>query len=113
MMGVVAFHVLPQIRWRRPEPPLGSLPALLDEVDEDPTDNEHVGVGVVHESGWAIGVFRGWVVTLEHVEDLDTEPRHMVAGSNRQLVLKLMRAAAEGDLAVLETQPWHVGYRPT
>ena len=61
------------------------------------TTGEHVGVSVVHESGWAIGVRSGWVVTLENVEDLDIEPRHIVAGTDRRLVLGLMRAAAEGD----------------
>jgi hypothetical protein len=110
--GGVTFHISHRYGGDDSSPPLGSLPALLDEVDEDPNDKEHVGVSVVHESGWAIGVDSGWVVTLENVEDLDIEPRHIVAGSDRRLVHELMRAAAEGDLATLEAQPWHAGYSP-
>jgi hypothetical protein len=69
-------------------------------------------VSVVHESDWAVAVYSGWVVTYEHVENLELEPRHLEAGSDRELVLGLMRAAAEGDLATLEAQPWGRGYGP-
>ena len=34
-----------------------------------------VGVGVVHGSGWAIGVYSGWLVIYENVEELEVEPR--------------------------------------
>jgi len=106
----VAFYISHRYGDDNADPPLAPLSASLGEVDEDPNDQEHVGVAVVHESGWAIGVYSGWIVTLENVEELDIEPRHMVAGSDRELVLALMRAAAEGALAVLEAQRWGAGY---
>jgi hypothetical protein len=72
---------------------------------------EHVSVGVVHESGWCIGVYAAWTVVLENVNDLDIEPRHLQTGRNRRRVLNLMRAAAQGDLATLEAQAWEPGYQ--
>jgi hypothetical protein len=63
-----------------------------------------------HESGWAIGVYAGWLVTYENVDELDVEPRHLQVGAERPQVLRLMRAAAEGDLATLEAQPCSRGY---
>jgi hypothetical protein len=54
----VGFHIRHRYGGNDPNPPLEAMPALLDEVDEDPGDHEHVGVGVVHESGWAIGGYR-------------------------------------------------------
>jgi len=110
MMLGVAFHISHRYGGDDVNPPLSALPTLLDEVDEDLSDNEHVGVGVVHESGWAISVYTGWIVTLENVDELEIEPRHIVAGSDREKVIELMRAAAEGDLAVLDAQPWSPGY---
>jgi hypothetical protein len=75
-------------------------------------DREHAGVGVVHESGWAVGVYTGWLVTFENVEELEVEPRHLEVGADRGQVLRLMQAAAEGDLPMLEAQPWSLGYGP-
>src|SRR3954452_12842070 len=95
-----------------PDPPLDRLDALLDEVDEDPSDIEHTGVAVVHDSGWTIGVYTGWLVVYENVDDLEVKPRHLELGTDRPRVLRLMRAAAEGDLRTLDAQPWCPGYRP-
>jgi hypothetical protein len=50
----VTFHISHRYGGDDANPPLGALSTLLDEVDEDRTDHEHLGVGVVHESGWAI-----------------------------------------------------------
>jgi hypothetical protein len=108
----VAFHVQHRYGGNDPGPPFDSFDALLDEVDEDPADQEHVGVGVVHESGWCIGVYRGWLVTYENVDMLDVEPRHVILNQDRERVLLLMRAAAAGDLGTLEAQPWLAGYEP-
>ena len=111
-MPAVSFFVRHRYGGDDRDPPLESLGALLDEVDEDPSDPEHISVSVVHESDWAVGVYPGWRVTYENVEELDLEPRHLEAGSDREYVLRLMRAAAEGDRPTLEAQPWRPGYGP-
>lgn len=92
------------------DPPLDSLEQLLDELDEDPHDGEHRNVAVIHESDWCLGVYPGWKLILENLEDLETSPRHLVVGRDRQYVLSLMHAAAQGDLELLERQPWRSGY---
>jgi hypothetical protein len=106
----MAFHIRHRYGGNDANPPLESLGALLDEVDGDPSDPEHAGVAVVHESGWAIGVYSGWVVTYENVDELNVAPRHLKIESDRDQVLRLMRAAAEGDLPTLDAQPWSRGY---
>jgi hypothetical protein len=106
----MSFFVRHRYGGDEPDPPFVAFGDLLDEVDEDPTDIEHVGVAVVHESEWCVGVYSGWKVVIEHLEDLEVEPRHIVAGGDREYVLGLMRAAAEGDLDLLERQPWKSGY---
>jgi len=92
------------------DPPLSALSALLDEVGEDPSDHEHVGVSVTHESEWCVAIYSGWTVTIEHLEHLEIEPHHLDAGQDRAYVLRLLRAAADGDLELLERQPWKPGY---
>jgi hypothetical protein len=89
---------------------LAALEDLLDEVDEDSSDVEHPSVSVVHESDWCVAVYPGWVVTFENVEDLDVEPRHIEVGQDRDYVVRLLRAAAEGELTLLERQLWKPGY---
>jgi hypothetical protein len=86
------------------------LSVLLDEVDEDPQDTEHVGASLTHESGWCVGVYPGWRITLEHLDDLDIQPRHLDVGSVREAVLKLMRAVAEGNLEHVVPHDWQPGY---
>jgi hypothetical protein len=109
----VAFHVTHRYGGDDDGPPFDSFDALLDEVDEDPADREHVGVSVTHESGWCVGIYPGWIVTYENVEMWDVvEPRHLVLGRDRERVLLLMRAAAAGDLTTLDAQPWRAGYKP-
>jgi hypothetical protein len=97
----VGFQVTHRFGGDDPDPPVSALGSLLDEVDEDPTDKGHVGGSVVHESGWAIGLYPGWSVILENVEELDIKPRHVDIGHDRDEALRLMRAAAVGDLSTL------------
>jgi hypothetical protein len=108
----VSFYVRHRYGGNDRDPPFESFGALLDEVDEDPSDQEHFSVSVVHESDWALSVYPGWRVIYENVEDLDLEPRHLEAGSDRTYVLRLMRAAAEGDGQTLDAQTWIPGYGP-
>jgi hypothetical protein len=91
------------------DPPLDAIAELLTELDEDPSDVEHDSVSVVHESDWAIAAYSGGLVTLEDVEDLDKEPRHMVV-DDREKVLQLFRAVADGRLAEVFDEPWQPGY---
>jgi hypothetical protein len=60
----------PSIRWGRPKPPRSAFDALLDEVDEDSTDVEHVGVSVTHESGFSLSIHPGWRVVLDELDVL-------------------------------------------
>jgi hypothetical protein len=91
------------------DPPLEVLPGLLDELDEDPDDIEHTDVSVTHESDWCVAAYRGNVVTLENLEDLDIEPRHMHLQSRAQ-VLSLFESMALGKLDEVFAQPWKPGY---
>jgi hypothetical protein len=94
------------------DPPRSALDALLDEVEEDPSNHEHVGVAVTHESGWSISFYAGWRVVLEHLDELDLEPRHIDIGHDRAAALRLMNAAASGEFSTLERLPWRAGYGP-
>jgi hypothetical protein len=81
---------------------------MLDDLDANPSDQEHNSVSITHESEWDIEVMRGGYVIYENVEDND-QPRHM-RGLDRNSVLTLMNAMASGNLDILEAQPWKPGY---
>jgi hypothetical protein len=66
-------------------------------------------VSVVHESEWAIAAYVGGLVTLENVEELGVQPRHMRLGDPNQ-ILRLFGAVAEGRLDEVFTEPWQPGY---
>ena len=106
----MSFYVRHRYGGNDSDVPLAALKDLLDEVDEDSSDVEHQSVSVVHESDWCVAVYPGWAVTFENVEDLDVEPRHIEVGQDRDYVLRLLRAAAKGELSLLERQPWKPGY---
>jgi hypothetical protein len=107
----MSFYISHRFGGNDRDPPLDALADLLDELDEDPGDVEHTSVTVVHESDWAIAAYTGGLVTLEDVEDLDKEPRHMIV-NDRERVLRLFRAVAEGRLAEVFDEPWKPGYGP-
>ena len=90
------------------EPPTSIFPLLLDELEENPDDEEHLSVSVIHESEWGLGFYRGGYVTFENVEG-DGEPRHMREVS-REKSIGLMTALSKGDLLVLEQERWEPGY---
>jgi hypothetical protein len=92
------------------DPPLTALGPLLDEVDQDPADIEHTSVSVTHESGWCLGIYKSWRVTLENLDDLDVQPRHLNLGADRAAVLEPMRTTADGGLESLFTRDWQPGY---
>jgi hypothetical protein len=91
------------------DPPLAELDALLAELDSYPDDHEHPNVSVVHESDWAISVYTSGLVTLENVEDLEVEPRHLFPNSRGE-VRDMLEALAEGRLDEVFAAPWQPGY---
>jgi hypothetical protein len=105
----MSFYVRHRFGGNDRDPPLSALVDLLRELNEDPEDREHVSVSVVHESGWGIAAYSGGLVTLEKVEDLESEPRHMRIGERDQ-VLRLFVSVAEGRVEDVFTEPWQPGY---
>lgn len=90
------------------DPVLSTLPSLLDELCEQPEDQEHTSVSVIHESEWGLGIYIGGYVTFENVEG-EGEPRHM-RDVPRPKLIEMMEALARGDLDALEREPWLAGY---
>lgn len=90
------------------DPPPSIFPALLDELESHPEDEEHTSVLVIHETEWGLGFSRGGYVTFENVEG-DGEPRHMQSVS-REKAIEMMLALSRGDLFSLEQEPWQQGY---
>lgn len=84
-----------------------AFPALLQELDAHPGDEEHTSVSVTHESEWCLGAYRGGYVVFENLEE--GEPRHMIDVSPDKIIL-LWCLLADGDLAALECEPWKPGY---
>ena len=101
MISGVSFFVRHRHGSHDRDPPLSALDDLLKDVDADPFDTEHAVVGVVHESEWCVEVYSGRTVRFENVEDRNGAPRHIDAGTDREYVLRLMRAVAEGHLGLL------------
>lgn len=89
--------------------PVASFRDLLLELEEDPEDREHTSVSVIHESDWYIGVYREGFVILEHLEDLDLEPRHL-ADQTEETILALLTSISQGDLASVEQYRWRPEY---
>jgi hypothetical protein len=108
----MGFHIQHRYGGDDANPPLEALCVLLDEVDEDRRTRSTSGL-VWSTSPAGIGVYPGWLVTYEDVEELEVEPRHLEVGADRPRVLRLMRAATEGDLPTLEAEPWSRGYGPS
>ncbi len=105
----MSFYISHRFGGDDPDPPPGALADLLAELDEDPDDEEHVSVSVVHESHWAISAFAGGLVALENVEDFEVAPRHM-RGVERDEILVLFEALADGRLDDVFARPWKPGY---
>ena len=85
---------------------LWGLPALLDELDN--ADIEQPDVSVSDESGWSVGLYASGRIVLEHLEDRDSEPVHIFASRQEQLIASAAVAAGRHDL--LLDWPWLPGY---
>ena len=87
--------------------PQSAFPALLQELEASPEDEEHTSVSVTHESEWCLGAYRGGYIVFENLEE--GEPRHMTDVPPEK-ILALWRLLADGDLGALESEPWELGY---
>jgi len=103
----MAFHVTHRYGNMNSDPPLTSLPGLLQELNERPEDTEHGSVGVTHESEWCMSVSSGGYVILEHLEE--GGERHMRGVSDTK-ILDLWSRLARGDIASVKAEPWTPGY---
>jgi len=81
---------------------------LLDELVL--ADGEHSGVAVKHESEWSLRVDKWGFLVLENLEEGD--PMHLGPVLDRNVVLGLMVAVAEGRVNDVRSAPWRRGYPP-
>ncbi len=89
----------------RPDSSL-AFETLLDDLAR--ADDEHPDVGVTHESGWGLSVFKSGTVVWEDVE-AGGQAGHLNAVPREQ-ILMLMRLVATGDLKQVHRLSWLPGY---
>jgi hypothetical protein len=104
----MTFHITHRYGDMERDPPISSLALLLAELEDRPEDIEHTDVSLTHESEWCMSVGRTGTVTLENLESGGA--RHMV-GVPEAKVLALWALLARGDLEVVMTEPWKLGYK--
>ena len=102
----MAFHLTSRWGATHSDPPLELMRQVLVALDIE--DQEHPDVSLTHESGWCLSAFPDGLVVWENVE-ADDEPRHMT-GIPRMKVLELWQALAQGDLEIINSEPWVAGY---
>lgn len=102
----MAFHVYHRYGECEPNPSLGSLDALYYELNIE--DKEHPDVSLGHESGWSLSAFPSGLIVWENVEE-GGDPRHMKAVPKHK-VLELWRRLANGEIEVIDAEPWQHGY---
>ncbi len=97
-------------RWGKSERSndLDILHMLLEELDTDMPDDEHVSVSVRSQDGWCLSAYVSGLLVFENVEDLSREPRHLRVGT-REEAKRLMTLLAGGELAKVEREPWCSG----
>lgn len=83
---------------------VGSLLAELRFADD-----EHPDVAVVHESGWALSVYREGFVVWGNVGAADNEDRHIHDLAEADVV-RLMEAVVRGELDRVHALAWQPGY---
>ncbi len=95
-------------RWGGDEPnaPIRRMREILGQLVED--DVEHCEVSLTHESEWSLGAHPGGLLGWENLED-DT-PRHMNKVSHERM-LELWIQLSEGNIDVIESEPWLPGYQ--
>ncbi len=101
----MTYHVTHYTGSMEADFPVERFGDLYDELCS--ADSEHSDVSVTHESEWSLAVYKSGFVVLENLEDGD--PLH--AGPlDRETVLELMRAVAEGRIADAQAHSWTDGY---
>ena len=105
-----AFHITHRYGDDERDPRLAAFTALLREIREEAGDDD-AAVAVTHESGWAVCVSGGGLVTLENFERTDVEPRHL-AGLGEEAIVSLFMSVADGRLDELLARPWQAGREP-
>lgn len=102
----MSFHVTHRLG-NMDKAPHSAFPELLQELEDNPHDDEHTSVSVTHESEWCLSAYRGGYIVFENLEE--GEPRHMNDVPSQKIVA-LWKLLADGDLGALESEPWKPGY---
>lgn len=103
----MAFHIIHTNGTEEVDPPLSSLPALLDELKAADADHTSASVTLTHDTEWSMTVAPGGDVTFEHVEEDGVQ---CMQGVSDQRALELWKHLAEGDIEFLQKEPWQLGY---
>lgn len=80
---------------------------LLNELRA--ADSEHPDVAVSLDSGWSLGLLGRGRVFLEHLEEPEGAPRHLIDQSDAEVVTILELMTSEDFDAILRL-PWRPGY---
>ncbi|RKG86225.1 hypothetical protein D7W82_17210 [Corallococcus sp. CA049B] len=88
----------------------GPLSDIFDKLwrELECSDGEHQTVSVKHETEWCLSLYPSGRLVWENVEE-DVAPRHMM-GVSRETVMALWTALSEGNLSLIDQQPWGSGY---
>lgn len=86
-------------------PSIGRMREVLAELDVD--DDEHPDASLTHESDWTLSAFPDGLVIWENAE-VDVA-RHMLHVS-RVKALELWTKLSQGQIEVIEQEPWLPGY---
>lgn len=105
----MSYYVRHRFGGNDSNPPLEALDDLVRERDDDREDLEHPSVSVVHDSDWAVAAYTDGLVTLEHLEDFEIEPRHL-SNQEREAARRLLATLAAGRLDEVFAHPWQPGY---
>lgn len=105
----MAFHARTRQGEVIADPDISVIRKILDELGE-PLDPEHPDVALSHESGWTLSAFPGGLVIWENVET-DEGPQHR-SDIDRDQILRLWLALAEGGISKVDEFGWSPGYGP-
>lgn len=107
----MVFTILHSEGWGESDPPVGSLPALLDELKA--ADQEHGDVSVMHEeTGWCLSAHRDGRVTFVQISKATRggPKRHMIPVA-REKILELWHHLIRGEIDAVLREPWRPGYQ--
>jgi hypothetical protein len=104
-MGLYHTTDMDGISELNPDPKrMKELISTLDMSDFE--DADHPDLSLMHDpSGWFLTLYASGIVTYEHVNDGDAQPRYMT-GISRNKALHLWQSLAKGEIEALEQLPW-------